>query len=116
MITVNIIHDGARKAELSELSSMKDCEYMSTLDGKKEKAVTAVRAEGERLYLELLTADEPAMGDMAIRAALAYGDNRGCVTAEALGSQFEDMLKKVGFTENDDAYTIEISRVVHYCG
>ncbi len=116
MITVNIIHDEKRIAELSGQNNLEGYEYMSTVDGETEKAVAAVRAEGEMLFMELLSAAEPDMGDMAIRAALAYGDNRGCVTAQASDRQFERLLKCVGFCEKDGVYEIEISKVVHYCG
>ncbi len=116
MITVNMIHDEGRINDLSKLYSLDGFEYMVTLDGNTEKAITAVRAEGETLYMRLLTALEDDMGDMALRAALAYGDNRGCVTAETDDNTFDKYLRRVGFTENEGVYTIEISKVVHYCG
>lgn len=116
MITVNMIHDEDRKSDLSKLYGLEGYEYMVTLDGETEKAVTAVKAVGETLYMQLLTVLEADMGDMAVRAALAYGDNRGCITAETTGGAFDSCIRKVGFTEKDGVYTIEISKVVHYCG
>lgn len=116
MITVNMIHDEARKNDLSKLHGFENFEYMITLDGEVEKAVAAVKAVGETLYMQLLTVLEPDMGDMAVRAALAYGDNRGCITAESSDGTFDTCLRKVGFTEKAGVYTIEISKVVHYCG
>ena len=116
MITVNMLHDENRAKDLSALYELENYEYMLTLDGDTEKAVMAVKAEGENLYIKLITALEDDMAEMAIRAALAYGDNRGAVTAFTVDQSFDMHFQRVGFTEKDGVYTIEISKVVHYCG
>ena len=116
MITVNMLHDESRAKDLSALYELDGYKYMITLDGEAEKAVMAVKAEGEILYMQLLTALEDDMAEMAIRAALAYGDNRGAITANTPDLNHEKHFKKVGFTEKDGVYTIEICKVVHYCG
>lgn len=116
MIIVNTLKDEARKAELAERYDLCGYDFMITYDGDAEKAVTAVRVEGDTLFLRLISAEEDAMADMAIRSALAYGDNRGAVTAVTNDRTFEKAFQRVGFTENDDVYSIEICKVVHYCG
>ncbi len=116
MITVKVINDEERIKKLNEEHELEGFEYMATVDGGEEKAVCAVKAEGEVLSMQLLYALEDDMAEMAIRSALAYGDNRYALTANTLDSSFEKDLKKVGFTEKDGVYTIEIRKVVHYCG
>ncbi len=116
MITVNVIKDEARIKALDEEYGLESFEYMVTLDGGEEKAVCAMKVEGETLYMQLLSALEEDMAEMAIRSALAYGDNRFALTAKTLDLRFEKDFKKVGFTEKDEVYTIEICKVVHYCG
>lgn len=116
MITVNVINDESRIKALGKEHKLEGFEYMATIDGGVEKAVCAVKAEGEVLYMQLLYASEDDMAEMAIRSALAYGDNRFALTANTLDLSFEKDMKKVGFTEKDGVYTIEICKVVHYCG
>ncbi len=116
MITVNVIKDEARIKALDEEYGLENFEYMATVDGGEEKAVCAVKAEGEVLSMQLLYAVEDDMAEMAIRSALAYGDNRFALTANTLDLRFGKDFKKVGFTEKDGVYTIEICKVVHYCG
>ncbi len=116
MITVNKLRDEVRKAELIERYGLCGYDFMITYDGDTEKAVTAVKAEGDTLLLNLISAEEYDMADMAIRSALAYGDNRGAITAVAMDRAFEKAFQRVGFTEKDGVFSIEICKVVHYCG
>lgn len=116
MITASVINDEARIKALNEEHKLEGFEYMATLDGGVEKAVAAVKTEGEILYMQLLYALEDDMAEMAIRSALAYGDNRYALTANTLDLSFGKDLQKVGFTEKDGVYSIEIRKVVHYCG
>ncbi len=116
MITVSVINDEERIRKLNEEHGLEGYEYMATLDGGAEKAVCAVKAEGEILNMQLLYALEDDMAEMAIRSALAYGDNRFALTAQTLDLSFGKDMQKVGFTEKDGIYSIEICKVVHYCG
>ncbi len=116
MITVNTINDEKRISELADKYGLVGYSFMVTCDGETEKAIAAVKAEGDDLYLRLLRADEDDMADMAIRSALAFGDNRGAKTAICEDDSFEKQLRRVGFTEKNGVYVIEICKVVHYCG
>ncbi len=116
MITVNTLRDEKRICELSQKYNHIGYDYMITYDGGTEKAIAAVKTDGDILYVQLLSASEDDMADMAIRSALAYGDNRGALTAIAENVSIGKHFQKVGFTEKDGVYSIEICKVVHYCG
>ena len=63
---------------------------------------------GDTVEVLSVDTDEPMMTEGLIRSVLNTGDCRGAVTGLCRNEVLAPILKRLEFTQNDDAYTVSI--------
>ncbi|MDR1002359.1 MAG: hypothetical protein LBL82_03695 [Oscillospiraceae bacterium] len=69
---------------------------------------------GEDMEIELLDTEDKIAGDLLIRAAISYGENRGVANCTALHSDNDSIFVGVGFESGEEKLFINVSKVIHY--
>ena len=114
MITVSKLIDVSELERLTTEYGLDNGDIMITQEDGRTLSLCWVRAEGKEMQMRMLFSCDKDGADIAIRGALAYGDNRFAQICFADKGEYDNAFKCVGFTEKDGRLFIEINKVVHY--